>query len=284
MPLNRDPEVRAPSPLHLFGRAIGTRLRGVKGVDFLLRLLHNPDCRQTSWVETIACAVPRGPQYHLSTRWFTEWTTWFYGSQDADMHRWILAHARPDWIAFDVGANFGFYSCILAQLCASAHAFEPVPWLAERTRANARLNELHNLFTREIALADQIGKAELNLPAEDDCNWGTSSLVRSSTGRQCPLNVCTDTIDRYVASAGLERLDFIKIDVEGAEYLVLKGAAHTLDRYSPTIIFERNDESITACVAMLRSLGYMLSTLRNEPLPNRVDQWPHDLLASRRLP
>jgi hypothetical protein len=118
---------RQPGPTHLLGRAIGTRWRGVKGVERVLRTLHHPDRRQDSWMETVANALPDGPKYNLSTHWFVEWTTWFYGAQDYEIHDWIRRHARPDWIAFDIGMNFGFFACVLAQKCSWVHGFEPVP-------------------------------------------------------------------------------------------------------------------------------------------------------------
>lgn len=269
---------RQPGFAHLLGRAIGTRWHGVKGVDRLLRLLHDPDRRQTSWLETIAETPPNGPKYKLSTRWFVEWTTWFYGSQDHAIHRWIRRHARPDWVAFDIGMNFGFYACVLAQKCSAVHGFEPVPWLAKRARANVELNNFGNVAIGEAALSDQPGQALLNLPSEADSNWGTSSLVHKSTGN-VTLKVTLDTVDDYVARHNLNRLDFIKIDVEGAEHLVFKGALKTLKQHQPIVIFERNDESFEQVADLLQSLGYRFFNLREEVLGADRNRFPRDILA-----
>jgi FkbM family methyltransferase len=269
---------RQPGLLHLLGRAIGTRWQGTKGVDRFLRTIHDPDHRQHSWMETVVKAWPNGPQYHLSTRWFTEWTTWFYGSQDKAIHSWIALHARPEWVAFDIGMNFGFFACLLAQRCSAVHGFEPVPWLAARARANAELNNFANLSIAEFALSEQPGEALLNLPSEDDCNWGTSSLVHQSSGK-VTLKVPLETVDNYVDRQQLNRLDFIKIDVEGAEHLVLKGALITLKRHRPTIIFERNVESSEGAVTLLRSLRYRFHNLQQESLSDDMKDWPHDVLA-----
>jgi FkbM family methyltransferase len=273
-------KISPPGAALLLGRAIGTRFRGVKGVDRLLRWLHHPDRRQHAWMETVAEACSGGPKFHLSTRWFTEWTLWFYGSHDIAIHRWILNQARPEWIAFDIGMNFGFFSCVLAQRCAAVHGFEPVPWLAQRAQANARLNHFTNLSINQIALSDHAGKARLNLPSESDSNWGTSSLVHSSGDHGAALEVETDTLDNYVARLGLERVDFMKIDVEGAEHLILKGAATTLARHRPAIIFERNPESFPQAADIFKSLGYVFLDLQNNPLPGAMDRWPQDILAA----
>lgn len=147
-----------PKLIHRFGRAIGTRFRGTKGIDRLLRTLHHPDHRQHSWMETVAEVWPEGPKYHLSTRWFTEWTIWFYGNQDLEIHSWIVRHARPDWVAFDIGMNFGYFTCLLAQRCAAVHGFEPVPWLAKRAQANVELNGFRNVSITKVALSEQPGE------------------------------------------------------------------------------------------------------------------------------
>jgi FkbM family methyltransferase len=269
---------KQPGLTHLLGRVIGTRWRGVKGVDRLLRTLHNPDRRLDSWMETVANALPDGPKYNLSTRWFVEWTTWFYGTQDHLIHHWIRRHARPDWIAFDIGMNFGFFACVLAQKCSSVHGFEPVPWLAERARANVELNGFRNVSIVESALSEKPGEALLNLPSEADCNWGTSSLVHKSSGK-ATLKVPLDTIDDYISRHSITRLDFIKIDVEGAENLVFKGALKTIKQLRPIIIFERNDESLENIVTLFRSHEYEFFNLKEEPLSADMKRWPIDILV-----
>jgi len=276
--MSTTPIITSPKFIHLLGRAIGTRFQGIKGIDRLLRAIHHPDRRQHSWVETTANVILDGPRYHLSTRWFTEWTTWFYGSQDREIHRWIHAHAKAEWVALDIGMNFGFFTCVLAQRCLKVHGFEPVSWLAKRARANVSLNGFQNVFINELALSDHQGKAHLNLPSENDCNWGTSSLIHKSSG-DSTLEVRLETLDDYVKDKGLSRIDFIKLDVEGAEHLVLKGASNSLAQFKPVIIFERNTESFDTVIKLLRELNYSFFDLSEKPLGNKITEWPHDILA-----
>ena len=222
-------------------------MRGPKDSIFSCADYTIPDKRHDYWIETVAPALPDGPRFHLSTRWFTEWTTFFYGTPDGFISRWISANAKPDWIAVDVGMNFAFFSCFLAQRCFQVHGFEPVPWLADRAEANVNLNKFANVFLNRIALSNQIGEAELHLPSSADANWGKSSLLRELASNTTHLRVPTDTLDHYVQTANLPRLDFIKIDVEGAEHLVLQGSRNSLERLRPAAIFERNDDSFAAC-------------------------------------
>jgi FkbM family methyltransferase len=272
------PNISEPGFVARCGRWIGTRFRGVKGVDRLLRTLHNPDRRQADFFRAIADAYPEGPKYHLESKWFTEWTTWFYGSQDRAIHRWIVKNARPDWVAFDIGMNFGYFACLLASLCKDVHGFEPVGWLAGRARANVALNAFKNVTINEVALSDHAGTAQLNLPDPDHCNWGTSSLVHKSSSPTAVAEVPLETLDNYCAAHGVTRLDFMKVDVEGAEHLVFRGAEKTLERMRPTIIFEYNAESGPEAYSLLGRIGYGLYDMERRPLPLR-DAPLHDVLA-----
>jgi FkbM family methyltransferase len=272
------PQIQEPAIVHRFGRYVGTHFRGVKGVDRFLRRIHPPDKRQNNWMETIARAVPNGPNFYLSTRWYGEWTTWFYGSLDEAIYQWIIRNSKPDWVAFDVGMNFGFFACALAQRCEQSHGFEPIGWLADRAQANSVLNQFTNLQVNQIALSNVAGETELFVPPQDDYNWGLSSLLTTRDGSGESLHISTDTLDQYVSRRGLKRLDFIKIDVEGAEHLVLQGALESLNAFHPKIIFEKNPESIKPCIHMLQSIGYKLFDLNGWPLPEDYSR-THDVLA-----
>lgn len=272
------PHISEPGFSARFGRWLGTRFRGVKGVDRILRTLHDPDRRQADFFRTVASAYPEGPKYHLESKWFTEWTTWFYGSQDRPIHRWIVKNARPDWVAFDIGMNFGYFTCLLASICKDVHGFEPVGWLAGRARANASLNAFANVTINELALSDRTGTAQLNLPDPDHCNWGTSSLVHKSSSATAVVDVPLETLDNYCAAHGITRLDFMKVDVEGAEHLVFRGAKETLTRLRPTIIFEYNTESGPEAYSLLENLGYRFFDVEGRPLPLHEARL-HDVLA-----
>ena len=260
------PKITRPGLRARFGRWIGTRFRGVRGVDRLLRSLCHPDRRASAFFQTVAKAYPEGPKYNLESRWFTEWTTWFYRSQDRAIHRWIVKNARPDWVAFDVGTNFGYFTCLLASFCKEVHSFEPVEWLAGRARGNVALNAFQNVTVNEFALSDHIGTAQLHLPSPTDSNWGTSSLVHHSSSPTAVANVSLKTVDSYCSERGMTRLDFMKVDVEGAEHLVFRGAEKTLELMRPAIIFEWNAESGSEASRLLKNLGYGLFDIDGRPI------------------
>lgn len=142
---------------------------------------------------------------------------------------------NPTRAAVDVGGNEGYYAGRLAQLCPRVHSFEPIPWLAESLRRKlARTVTVH-----EYALSNQRGTAILRIPYRGDVELHGSATLDEH-------NPLEDHIGVRTVTCKLERLDdvlrepvgFIKIDVEGHELPVLKGADELLRRDSPVLLIE----------------------------------------------
>ena len=148
-------------------------------------------------------------------------------------------------IAFDIGANFGWYSCHLAQLVGEAgkvHIFEPTNTIKE-SKNNLILNEFEaRCILNQIALGEKQGEETLFIPQK--LGTAFASLRKHSYGNgdnNSKISVPVKKLDDYVISNKIEKIDFIKMDVEDAEYLVLKGAENILKNYSPVIMMELQD-------------------------------------------
>ncbi len=162
-----------------------------------------------------------------------------------------VAHfVQPGHVCFDIGANIGVYSMVFARLSGApdnVHAFEPVDHIRGRFRANARLNGFQSIHLNECALGSETGSLDMHQVKEGVFRGGTSTLVRNENiaalGEAAFVTrpVQVTTLDRYAAAAALERVDFLKIDVEGFELHVFEGAVETLARFRPTILFEYDD-------------------------------------------
>ena len=131
-------------------------------------------------------------------------------------------------------------------------------------------------------LSDRDGEMNFNLPGPEAGNWGTGSLVHPQKG--ATLRVRSTTLDCYCDEQKIQRLDLLKIDVEGAEALVLRGAVKTLSTLRPRILFEKNADSLSECQRILEDFGYRLSDLRGRPFRESMVSDPHcpDLLATPR--
>lgn len=124
----------------------------------------------------------------------------------------IKKHIRKGDITVDVGANIGYYTLLMAKLKAVVHSFEPEPNNFTLLKNNVELNHFTNVILHNKAVSNINGKAKFILA---DYGIGQHKLGNSKFG--------TRTIDVTVTTIDLENIDFAKIDVEGAELLVLQG-------------------------------------------------------------
>lgn len=149
----------------------------------------------------------------------------------------------PGSCCVDVGANSGYYSILMAHLVGpSGHviAFEPVPQNSETLAQNVALNHLSNICIESHALGDISGSMSLYLSTDEGCTSTPSVKAYAVQGKAQQIEVPVRTLDEYLSGAGVEP-DLIKIDVEGAEMLVLRGAAQCLREIRPNVLIEVHD-------------------------------------------
>lgn len=151
--------------------------------------------------------------------------------------RLCTSFLREDDVALDIGANIGVTAAIISQVLSLGHvyAFEPAKAGFAALEDNVAANNLTNVRVYNIAISDKAG----NLHFNDASAYGHIS----ADGAQ---EVHASTIDVMVGSLALKRVDFIKIDVEGSEWAVLKGAADTIANYQPLIYVEFNSWALVA--------------------------------------
>jgi len=157
----------------------------------------------------------------------------------------------PGGVFVDVGANFGVYALVASKLVGETGrvlAFEPTAQSFATLQQNIALNHFSNVGAFQVALAQTVGKAWL-YHARDPVG---NSLGKDPLWRDEGEEVQTEALDNLLGEKGVERVDAIKIDVEGAEELVLRGAVKCLTTQSPIIIFEFNP----GCAARLGLLPY----------------------------
>lgn len=157
-------------------------------------------------------------------------------------------------VVIDCGANQGIYSCAFAALVGprgKVLAFEPQPYAVEALRNNLELNGFGQVTVEQAAVSDREGQAALDL----SCGSTAASIVHDF-GRAKSMPVRTTSLSR--AAAGLERLDLIKMDIEGAEYQALMGGKSLIDRFRPHIVLEsgRRDRHWQKLSSFLAGRGY----------------------------
>ncbi len=163
---------------------------------------------------------------------------------------------RAGDVVVDVGANFGWYATLFAQLVASGriYAFEPVPDTYARLLENLALNDMTGKVTAvQAAVSDAAGSCPIYTFERGSAYASLSTLGEA---RYRTVEVPKLTLDAWLSSAGVGRVDFLKCDTEGSELMVLKGARGLLaSAGAPMIFIELNEETY-------RAFGYTKDDVR----------------------
>jgi len=175
---------------------------------------------------------------------------------------------------FDVGANTGYYTLTSLAISPAArvHAFEPVQHIVRALSENVSNNRLTaNVRINACAVTDRSGSVALHVPEE---TWGNATLsVDGFRGLRGHLeHVAAVTLDEYAAEHEIERIDVLKIDVEGHENAVLSGARRVMTQQRPAVLCECLPElDADALNGLLREFGYKAFHLRSNG-PVQVDR------------
>ena len=187
---------------------------------------------------------------------------YLYGAHE---HRALQAFRElvtPSSVVVDAGAHVGQYTLVAAARGARVLAFEPAPATYERLARHVRLNGLTNVTALRVALGPSPGRAHLAVASMD--NSGEAAVVDAPTESSVEVEVAR--LDDVLAQHGVERVDLMKLDVEGREVGVLEGARDTIERSHPAILFEVDEHELargaTPAVDALRELGYGIHGVR----------------------
>jgi len=157
---------------------------------------------------------------------------------------------EPTDVVVDCGAHIGSFTCRWAPYVSEVHAFEPHPANYALLEENVEGLGLDNVYLYNMALADYVGQAQMDGELPD--NSGEADIFCTGTG--C-IPVPVDTLDDMMPG----EVDFIKLDVEGAEASILRGAERTLSQWHPKIVMEvHGRDQLDQVTDILQRHGYMV--------------------------
>jgi FkbM family methyltransferase len=184
------------------------------------------------------------------------------GSYETDVQALLTKLVPAGGVFYDVGANVGFFSLLASRLVGPSgrvYSFEPLPANLEYLRRHVALNRCENVAVMASAVSDRAGRATFG------GEGSTAKLVEGGA-----FEVETVALDDLWASEALRAPDVIKLDVEGAELLALRGMRRMLDATHPYLLVEFHGQWVegtdidTECRKLLTELGYRLEKIGHE--------------------
>lgn len=215
-----------------------TRRFHPRGTDWLLRKIHPPGNERP--IRSIV-DYDRGLAINVDTRSFLEWYIFFYGAFRPEVSKLLNRMLRPGHVAFDIGANIGMHTIIMANCVGptgKVHCFEPDPHPLGRLKRNLALNGLDFVECHQAALSAKSETRRFFLHDETIGNFANASLHAANVGKETEaIDVEVLSLDDFIARNPIPRLDVIKLLAQGEEWNVLQGARATIAKYRPKIFF-----------------------------------------------
>jgi len=233
-------------------------------------------CRPRVWIR-----YDEGLVISTSLRDYIQRTIFFEGLYEPHVVNWLKSQLRSNDVFWDVGANIGAMSLLVATRCRQVISFEPEHRALALLRAHVAANALPNIQIVDVALCDRDGVIAIGQAPES--NTGMSSISRVLEGWPC-YNVQATTADSVVRQRAILPPSIMKVDVEGAEEMVFRGASTILETPGlRAIIFEAKEgEGMPAnanLVSLLSRYDFTISPFgRSDP---KVNDGTHNYLAVR---
>jgi FkbM family methyltransferase len=206
--------------------------------------------------------VRNGIQFELDISDYMQWCAYF--GIATEPRETLYSLAGPGMCVLDVGTNVGETVLNFSKRVGpvgSVHGFEVIPATFERCRRNLEINQATNVVLNNVGLAHQKGMFPVEKPSPR--NSGGDRLATDVKSDYVGPMITVTTLDDYIGEKGLQRVDLVKIDVEGFEMNVVRGAHATLQRLHPVLFIEISDgllrrqgSSGSDLVAVLIALGY----------------------------
>ncbi len=189
------------------------------------------------------------------------WEQHFFHSHEQTALNKLIDIIQPGWTVYDIGANIGYYAYYIAKKVGDrghVYCFEANPLLAYFTNANFEQNRIQNASVIPLAICDSERQVDFRI------NYGNSLIGRGDDSAPdqlkngLSLKVWGNSLDETVKQFGLNKPQLIKIDIEGAEELALKGMLNILRNVRPIILLEVHGGKLAqSCLTLLKDHQYV---------------------------
>jgi FkbM family methyltransferase len=188
-----------------------------------------------------------------------------YGVWELHETRFMQRFLQPGMRFVDIGANIGYHTLIAARLVGESgavYAFEPSDHTRRLLVRNLALNQARHVTVEAVAVTDFEGSIDF-FESQSEQYHVLSSTIPSDRLSAVAKPVRATTLDTFLAERGIDGVDMVKVDVEGAEISVFRGARALLasDR-APLLMFESHGPLIGPIAQLLGETGYRVASLR----------------------
>jgi FkbM family methyltransferase len=212
---------------------------------------------------------PDGTCFRLDSHQPAERWLMLSGNYQPAVTDWLKHHTKTGDYCLDIGGNLGFYTIKLGKWVSPSGkvaAFEANPAMVKRIQDHIDLNNFAHVHVIDKAVDNEIKVTQFYISVDVENDPGKNSLFPEAVhGKYEGVDVPTVTIDTFMAESGWDRLDVIKMDIEGNDCHALLGAKETFARFRPFLVFEYSaktpPEIASAAISMLQDLGYHLQIL-----------------------
>jgi FkbM family methyltransferase len=169
------------------------------------------------------------------------WHVAFFGSYEPELRAIMRAVLPVGGTAIDAGANVGWHTLLMARLVGPSGrvlAVEANPSICEQLARNVGINRLTHIDVIACALAESDRTLAFSAVSADDPVSASGHVLSDATGETPSIQIAARRLDAIVSETPIQRLDLIKIDVEGFEWAALRGAEQTIAKFRPHILFE----------------------------------------------
>ncbi|HDY73029.1 MAG TPA: FkbM family methyltransferase [Candidatus Jorgensenbacteria bacterium] len=209
-------------------------------------------------------AFLNGYSLKIDTKFSIDWEIYWMGGYEQESISLLDQFIHKNFVCIDVGANIGVYTIPLSQKACKVIAFEP--YFQSLLKENIVLNKANNILVREVFLSDKEGEADLFTSAVPSTN-NTRTIVPMFSGIVKEARVKVSTLDKEIRV----KVDFIKIDTDGADPNIILGSKNLIEKHHPIILFEicgsRTEEYenvLNRAIEYLKKQKYSLSLISNK--------------------
>ncbi len=231
------------------------------------KMLYDYEDASIHGIDIVVPLQDNGLVCFINTKDLIGWKIFFTGEYERGTNRVLEQYVKDGDVVIEAGANMGSETLLLSRLTGKGkvYGFEPNPYTFDRLKTNVSINELANVEVYDLAVGEKNGEISFNIYPKNFCNAGMSSKYMD-TPLTRKITVNQQTLDSFVESHNINKVDFLKMDIQGAEMDLLAGAATMIARFKPIIFLEAlqiyND--IQTMYAELGKYGYTVLNISDE--------------------